>query len=295
MGPPEKQPLLPRWETFAREGVHRSIALTNLPCNWLQCMENSMDPVHFEWLHANQMNWVREKRGLEPTMFPARHQKVAFPLYENFGIFKRRLLVGDDPNTSPDWQMGHPVLFPNILSLGGQVGHSFQIRVPVDDGNTWHVNVGMSLVKEGETPTVTVREAPCFNEDGSLIIDQIIPQDMMAWITQGRWGVGIPGIAPRYLEHLGVSDRGIILYRNILMDAMDAVARGDDPPGLVYDVAKNTPMMVIPHSEGPERAAFNMPGVSADGRGGGNWQGGQGGGRGQGQRQGGNRTAEPMS
>ena len=56
MGPGNKRPLLPRWDTFTREGVSRTIYLTRLPANWLQCMENSLDPVHFEWLHANQTN-----------------------------------------------------------------------------------------------------------------------------------------------------------------------------------------------------------------------------------------------
>ena len=52
MGPPERKPLLPRWPAFVTQGVNRSIGVTDLPCNWLQCMENSLDPVHFEWLHA---------------------------------------------------------------------------------------------------------------------------------------------------------------------------------------------------------------------------------------------------
>ena len=53
---------------------------------------------------------------------------------------------------------------------------------------------------------------------------------MMAWVVQGD-------ITPRHLEHLGVSDRGIIIYRNVLSDAIDAVARGEDPPGVIRDAA----------------------------------------------------------
>ena len=52
MGPPERKPLLPRWPAFVTQGVNRSIGVTDLPCNWLQCMENSLDPVHFEWLRS---------------------------------------------------------------------------------------------------------------------------------------------------------------------------------------------------------------------------------------------------
>ena len=96
MGPPERKPLLPRWAGFVTEGVNRSIGVTDLPCNWLQCMENSLDPVHFEWLHANLINFVAEKRGEEPLMFPAKHVKVACDEFE-YGIYKRRLLRGRRP------------------------------------------------------------------------------------------------------------------------------------------------------------------------------------------------------
>jgi len=89
MGPQEQMPLLPRWEGFVREGGHRSIGITYLPCNWLQCMENSLDPVHFEWLHANLMNFLAKKRGESPVMKPTRHVKIAFDVFE-YGIYKRR-------------------------------------------------------------------------------------------------------------------------------------------------------------------------------------------------------------
>jgi len=82
----------------------------------------------------------------------------------------------------------------------------------------------------------------------------------MAWITQGRTGYTEPGIAPRHLEHLGVSDRGIILYREMLADALDAIEKGADPPGLVYDASLQDPMLPL-HNEsdiGEARTAFNL-------------------------------------
>jgi 5,5'-dehydrodivanillate O-demethylase len=241
MGPPERKPLLPRWETFAREGVNRTVQVTDLPCNWLQCMENSMDPVHFEWLHANLDNWIKEKQGLPATRFPARHQKIDFDIFE-YGIYKRRLLLGDDPETSADWLIGHPIIFPNYLAQGGggDQPHTFQIRVPVDDYNTWHLAYSARPAKEGEEPTLNFRGLPCMDKDGQIIVDTTLQQDMMAWITQGWYGAA-NGISPRQLEHLGVSDRGIILYRQLLSDAIELVERGEDPPGLIYDEDKVEP------------------------------------------------------
>jgi 5,5'-dehydrodivanillate O-demethylase len=264
MGPPEKKPFLPRWEVFAKEGVNRSVNISLLPTNWLQCMENSMDPVHFEWLHANQTNWLRERKGLPPSNFPAQHQKINFPLFEveeqPFGIYKRRLLVGDDPETSPDWLVGHPVLFPNILALSSPGGFSFQCRTPIDDAHTLHITVGISPARDGEQPTLTVRDVPWQKDDGSIIVEGVINQDFMAWITQGQTLFSPAGIAPRHLEHLGVSDRGIILYREMLSDALIAMAEGGDPPGLVYDASIQDPMLPL-HGEselGEARSAFQL-------------------------------------
>ena len=49
---PEPVPLLPRWDMFVWDHVLRDIGSTIIPCNWLQIMENSLDPVHVEWLHG---------------------------------------------------------------------------------------------------------------------------------------------------------------------------------------------------------------------------------------------------
>src|SRR5438128_9350326 len=42
------------------DNVWRDIGVTVIPCNWLQCMENSLDPVHTEWLHGHYYNYVME-------------------------------------------------------------------------------------------------------------------------------------------------------------------------------------------------------------------------------------------
>src|SRR5438046_6266064 len=91
---PEPRPLLRRFNGFVRDDVDRSISLKPLPCNWLQCIDNSMDPLHFEYLHAHYGNYYNRRRGLPPTMNQPRHLKIDFDPFE-YGIYKRRLLEGD--------------------------------------------------------------------------------------------------------------------------------------------------------------------------------------------------------
>ncbi len=108
---PEPVPLLPRWELFVRDGVLRDIGAAVIPCNWLQIMENSLDPVHVEWLHQHFFNYVQERLGrTEFKGKPVSHKKINFSEFEH-GLIKTRMLEGESED-SEDWQVGHPVLFP---------------------------------------------------------------------------------------------------------------------------------------------------------------------------------------
>ena len=60
---PLPAPLLPRWPGFVVDGAIRQIGQAEIPCNWLQIMENSLDPVHTEWLHGKLQEFVEEKSG----------------------------------------------------------------------------------------------------------------------------------------------------------------------------------------------------------------------------------------
>ena len=219
---PQPAPVLPRLSRFVNDKLTRTIQVTELPCNYLQVMENSMDPSHFEWLHANRMNYTARKKGLPPMMTPARTLKLAFDQFE-YGIYKRRIIEGDPPETSPDWQLGHPVLFPTSLGLPW----GFQIRVPMDDEHTLHFSYNVREVRDDEKPETIVRRMPYNTETGEYILDTVMGTDMMAWITPGP-------ISPRHLEHLGLLDRGIIEYRQMLMDNVARVERGEEPMGLLH-------------------------------------------------------------
>lgn len=68
--------------------------------------------------------------------------------------------------------------------------------------------------------------------NGEYAMDGFFSQDKMAWETQGA-------IFDRGREHLGASDRGIVLFREMLREAIEAVRRGEDPRGVIRDPATN--------------------------------------------------------
>jgi 5,5'-dehydrodivanillate O-demethylase len=236
---PQPAPLLPRWDLLVREDMNRTITPTLLPCNWLQCMDNSLDPAHFEYLHGVYGNYVMKKLGKPPMLHPGRHVKIDFEVFE-YGIYKRRLLEGQ-PEDTPDWTVGHPILFPNILAQGNPDRMSFQFRVPVDDTHTNDCIVDAVRAKDGEplSDAPVVRRDPLtYDEVGRIVATYINRQDELAWIEQGP-------ITDRTTEHLVTSDKGILLYRGVLKENAERVQRGEDPLGIVRDPAKNFPMIRI--------------------------------------------------
>jgi len=252
---PDPAPLLPRFDLFVRDDLEREIGITRLPCNWLQIMENSLDPVHLEYLHSVYMNYVLKRQGKPPASQTKHHDRIAFDVFE-YGIIKRRLWVGDSED-SDEWQVGHPILFPNILSVGEGRSSQFQIRVPIDDTHTYHVWY-RTKARSDSAPLQNPADIPVLDyaykhEDGRLVVDTVSGQDMMVWVTQGP-------ISDRTTERLGTSDKGVILYRGLLEEQMLKVERGEDPMAVVRDPATNTPMIDIRR----ERNPFQVSGPDVD-------------------------------
>ena len=193
---PQPAPLVPTWEPFTWKNGFVQIVFADVPCNWFQCQENSVDPLHFEWMH---MNWsVRLKDKMGP--YSPRHLKLAFEEFD-YGIVYRRIREGMSED-DPMWKVGRVCLWPNALFTGDH----FEWRVPIDDENTLSVTWCFSRVPKEREPYVQeqipawrgpVREA----ETGRLISSHVMNQDFVAWVGQGA-------IPDRTQEHLGHERRG---------------------------------------------------------------------------------------
>ena len=158
------------------------VGVTHLPVNFLQVMENSMDPIHFEWLHAVYGNYVNKRQGKPAAMTP------------------------------------------HILAVGDHSRPTLQIRVPVDDTHTLHYWYRAEQLPSGSPPQtvdkIPIFDVPYVHKNGRLVVETINGQDMMAWVTQGA-------ISDRTTERLGTSDKGVILFRNLLLEQIDKVERGE--------------------------------------------------------------------
>ena len=227
---PEPVPVLPRYDLWVRkDGRHRIYVQPVLDCNWLQPMENSVDPAHSRVLHAD----AAYRRGDGPPIANTTRGLTDNVEYFDFselpiGIMKKRVSKNGHVDE-------HPLIFPNILRHGNDT----QIRVPMDDAHTWVVFVNFEPSEDGSI----------VEDEGELLVDYLGPykepadcvhpfthftmrevqyQDHMAWETQGP-------IADRSVERLATSDRGVVMFRDMLRREIEKVQRGEDPMCVVRD------------------------------------------------------------
>src|ERR687885_471511 len=145
-------------------------------------------------------------------------------------------MVEGDTGEEEDWTIGHPILFPNILLTGDQMMYALQFRVPMDDTNTYHLTLYVYSPAPGQQapkqPYVPYRIVPLRDTGGDWVLNYVFNQDYMAWITQGP-------MAQRDKEKLGASDRGIILFRQLLHEQIEKVSEGEEPMNTFRDPAQN--------------------------------------------------------
>lgn len=242
---PQPAPRIPKYDVWVHKNGTRKIYIQpQLDCNWVQAMENSVDPAHLQILHQNTAN-----RGRTPasTTRGFTDDVEKFEWYEvPYGIIKKRTYKNGKVDE-------HPVIFPNIL----RQSNCTQIRVPLDDTHTkiffvrFFATQDGSIVEEEGDPPVTYMKAYKDPPDALHpftrfdISKEVQAQDHMAWETQGP-------IADRTNERLATSDHGVIMLREMLLREMAKVEKGQDPKGVVRDSDSMIDTKLMESLRGPE-------------------------------------------
>ncbi len=233
---PQPAPLCRTWEPFTWENGFVQIIFSDVPCNWLQCQENSIDPVHFEWLHSN---WTLSLKGEREGNNPPTHLQIGFDEFD-YGFVYRRIMEGGS-QADELWSVGRTCLWPNCLFTGDH----FEWRVPVDDEHTLSVGWFYNGVPEEQRPFKQERipywYSPIKDETtGRWITSHVMNQDFVAWVGQDT-------VADGTQEHLGASDRGVLMMRRRLLDDLKLIADGGEPKALVRDEELNrcVPLPII--------------------------------------------------
>lgn len=225
-GKPE--PFFPNLEEYIIN-CKKKIKYAYIPCNWLQIMENSLDPIHLEWLHGHFNNLVNQNNPKKQFQIKE-NDKICF-VQDETGITIKKTLVGQSEEDD-DWQIGQRVIFPNILRLGETNCTTMHFRVPLDNLNTLYI--WYDVEHENSENAVEIQEVKYLDSEGNIILDTIDGQDIMIFLSQGQ-------IASRENEHLCSYDKGILMLRKLYMQQIKRIELGLDPIFVFREfVAKTT-------------------------------------------------------
>jgi 5,5'-dehydrodivanillate O-demethylase len=214
---PEPAPRLPRYDLLFREDCDRTVWAKDDHCNWAQRAENGVDPYHSMSLHAS----------VYPSMAMKRPEATWTPMW--YGFRMQSEYPGGKRNVS------HHIFPSTTRRHGARVGtipsEYLHIRVPTDDTLTTTFYVKANIKPAGPYKTTCRGMQKTRPGVYQRIEDEwwgleSSDQDRAAQESQGP-------IHDRSREFLASSDRGVVMWRKLVLDGIKAVAIGADPHGIV--------------------------------------------------------------
>jgi phthalate 4,5-dioxygenase len=251
MGPLEHKPPLPGFEWTKVPKRHRFVSRRSQECNYLQAMEGGIDSVHLSYLHRGELRSdpLHTGKGAEY----ARNTDGRFEVVETDG----GMVIGVRRSAEPGylyWRITQWILpFHSIIPPYGHNALNGHAWVPIDDENcvawcfTHHptrplTDAEFETMRSGGGIHVklipgTIR--PVVNMDNDYMIDREAQKS-------GKSYCGVKGIAmqdaaiqesmgpiqDRSLENLVSTDNGVIMARQRLRRAVQAMQKGEIPDGI---------------------------------------------------------------
>jgi phthalate 4,5-dioxygenase oxygenase subunit len=254
MGAREHRPPAPAYEWIDMPGPQRYVSKRLQECNYLQAMEGGLDSIHSTFLHRGSVedDPLLRRDAESAAMIRGDPSPTFIPLASPGGLhICTRRNVGDDRFFWRVTQFLMPCF--NLFPPYGDNPSGGHAWVPLDDESCWVFNVDyhprrplsaaeIDGAKNGRgvhVPLIPGSFLPVANRRNDYLIDRTAQKERKTF--SGIRGVGaqdaaiqesIGAIADRAREHLVATDKGIVMARKRLLDAANALARGEPPPGL---------------------------------------------------------------
>lgn len=226
LGPPERQPALPRydnledlgdderiWCTLGGFGATGDHSLEVVPYSWMHMNDNIMDPFHVHVLHTTftEAQFSPDFGVMPEVDFYPSERGLCYAAV-------RKLPDGREVNRVSSWFHPNVMSVPDIDLAAGQASMVSWL-VPVDDTH-YRQAMAMKIPADGEVRPI--RFGGRLWGEMSDADHQRYPGDYEAQAGQGS-------VSLHSEEHLVSSDRGIVMLRRMLRQQMKAVAAGEDP------------------------------------------------------------------
>ena len=247
MGPRELQPPPPDHELVRAPAEHRFVSKAFEDCNYLQALEGGIDPTHATILHNVKIG---------DRSFLNKYDELVAALeidVTDYGFTYAGIRSHDDF----DWIRVYNWIMPSF-HMRGSVAGLFQkpgqiptmnghIWVPIDDYKSWVFSFTYSAdpaqpiskqhLEEQETrlgrgTNMGPGYIPLRNKSNDYLIDRNAQKTEtmtgIAGVNTQDYALqeGMGAILDRSKEHVGTTDRAIILLRKILLEALTAMETG---------------------------------------------------------------------
>ena len=298
MGPKEGMPELPRLPITQVPPDHKFVIKRLQESNYFQALEGGIDSAHTRFLHGrldayhNTANFqqatesLRQRYQENPDSLSPRELDILFRMTDKMPrVMAQRthygLAIGARGTISEQnyyWRINQFLMPFYTMPPRDPGGHAF---VPIDDENCWvwtfRVTMNRPLTNDeiyamrtGQTDgrfgaPVDKEYKPLANKANNFQLDRELQrtynftgiigtgnQDMAAQVSMGP-------ITDRTAEHLVSSDKGIMLYRKLLLENIERVARGEDPMNTIRDPGKNNPFIHVERERDTSKV-FNLVG-----------------------------------
>jgi phenylpropionate dioxygenase-like ring-hydroxylating dioxygenase large terminal subunit len=251
MGPDQNDPPpLPKYSPLMDRGGQRQIEqVRDCEYNWFNFFENSADPAHICILHRHA-GYGEQSWG---DQFFSYKQMPEFDFVEtDYGM--KVVMTKPGPTAGTEWADEMSLAMPSIIQVGdtefvhakidaaalmrnGSQCEHMLFLTPNDDEHFMIFTVDyysgpdpeffekLKQMRAREIPKQEVKEYD--RRKYMPFKGNIRQEDIMTQSTQGVLG-------ERH-EQLGVSDRGVIKFRNIVAEAIETALKGGVPKGVVTD------------------------------------------------------------
>ncbi len=267
LGDPAHQPHVPDYEFVRAPATHRFVSKHVQDCNWLQALEGGLDSSHATIMHNGKIGDLAWLADYERTVPKIDVEKTPYG-YSYTGI--RR--VG-----AQQWVRLYQYIMPSIQMrgrieglFGGNSKYVGDADVPTINGHLWvpiddvTVAVYNFLYSSDPEQPITPAFALASERRDGRDPDSFTPDYRSKWNAANDYGIdralqkttsftGIDGInlqdvalqeamgpiVDRTREHLGTTDRAIIVMRQLLLAAIRDVEAGRTPQGIAPEAYRS--------------------------------------------------------
>ena len=241
-------PPLPRYSPLIdRGGIRQIEPVRYYDYNWLNFYENSADPSHL-WVLHRQSGYGAQSWG---NQFFSSEDPPSYEAIEtNYGM--KMVMTKPGPTPDTEYVDTMSLALPSIIQVGdtefiharlddatlmkeGSHCEHILFLTPNDDdhfmiftidyytGRELNFFARLAEMRSQEAPKEKVKEydkRPYMPYKGNVRLEDIVTQ-------------GTQGLLDQREEHLGVSDRGVIMLRRILREAIQTAVGGGRPKGVI--------------------------------------------------------------